>query len=92
LHGFAGFDEGGEVENPVEGSVFTGGSAEKALNAGTIGDIALDEFDTERDHGAFGMAKVIHDDNLMAAFHEQFRNGTADVSCSACNHDLHKKV
>ena len=56
LHGFAGFDEGGEVQDAIEGGLFSGSLTKKAFDAGAIGDIGLDEFDAcrDRDRGGRG--------------------------------------
>ena len=65
LHGFAGFDEGGEVENAVKGGSGGGGGAEKAFDPGAVGDVGFDEFDSRGYTGALGMAEIVDDDHFM---------------------------
>jgi hypothetical protein len=60
LHGFAGFDEGGEVEHAVKGNVCIGSLAKKTFDSGAIGDIGFNKFDAMRDEVAAGVAEVIY--------------------------------
>ena len=92
LHGFAGFDQGGEVEDAVEGRLFSGCVAKKLFDASTIGDVGFDEFDTGGDQIAAGVAEVIDDYDLVPLAGQERRNCAADISGPARYHDLHKKI
>jgi hypothetical protein len=41
---------------------------------------------------AAGVAEVVDDGDLMPLLDQQRRNGTSDISGTAGNHDLHKKI
>jgi hypothetical protein len=90
LHRFAGFDESGEVEDTVEGSVFSGRPAKEAFNLVAIGDVGFYKFDPSGDEIAAGVAEVVDDNDLMSLTGEKRRNCSADVSGTSSNHDLHK--
>src|SRR5271155_390135 len=92
LHGFAGFDKGSEVENAVKGNLFIGCPTKETFDLGTICNIGFNEFNALRDEVAAGVAEIVDYRDLMPLLHQQFRNGTTDITGTARDHNLHKKI
>ena len=92
FHGFAGFDEGGEVEDTIKGSVFIGGPAKKSFDLSAIRDIRFYEFDAGGDLFATGVAEIVDDDDRVTLPGEESRYCTSDITRTAGNHDFHKKI
>ncbi len=84
LHGLAGFDERGEVEDAI-GAEF----AEEGLDAGTVGDVGFDERCASGEVGTLAVAEVIEDGDLVAGLHEDGSDGSADVAGASGYEDVH---
>jgi len=92
LHGFAGFDERCEVENTVKGNLFISGPTEEAFDLRTISNIGFNEFNALGNEVAAGVAEIVNYGDLMPSLDQQFRNGTTDITGTARDHNLHKKI
>ena len=83
FHGFAGFDEGGEVEDAGELCGFEG-----AGDGGGVGDVGFDEGGGGGEGGGFGVAEVVDDGDGVAFREEKAGDGAADVACSAGDEEV----
>ena len=90
-HRLAGFNEGGEVHDAVEGRAFGGGRAEEIFKQGAVGNIAFDEAGACGKQIAPAMAEVVDDDSLVALLNQERRYVTSDIPRTAGDQDLHKK-
>jgi hypothetical protein len=67
-HGFAGLDEGGKVEDAVEGSSLGFGGNEKLIQSGPVCQFSLDKIDTGGQKVAPAMAQIVKNDGLVPIF------------------------
>src|SRR5579863_2300343 len=81
LHGFAGFNECGEVHNRLRLVL-----GENAIERGAVGDIANDQFRPGGQRGAVPVRKIVKDDRLIAAL-EQLRYHHASNVASAARYE-----
>jgi hypothetical protein len=91
-HGFAGLDEGGKVEDAVEGLSESFGGSEKVFKSGPVCQLSLDKFHARGQKIAPAVAQVVKNDGLMAIFGQQLRHCSTNVPRAACNQYLHKKL
>src|ERR1017187_944617 len=91
-HGLACLDEGGEVENGVEGIVLGSGIDEKFFNCSAIGQVSLDELDAHRNLIALCVAQIIEYNGFVTLRGQQSSDGATDISRTSGNQDLHKKT
>jgi hypothetical protein len=80
FHGFAGFDEGGEVEDAVEGRAGISGCVEKVFNRGPICDFTFHELYVARNELAPAVTQVVENDSLMPLSGEEICDCPANVS------------
>jgi hypothetical protein len=91
FHRFAGFNEGGEVEDAVVRCPIGGCGAEKAFDDRLLGYVGLNEIDAGGYFLETGVTKVINDSNHVSLSAKERCNGASDVSGTAGNQNLHKK-
>jgi len=91
-HGLAGLNEGGKVEDAVEGFALAFGGDEKVFKQGPVSQIALDEIDACWEQVAAAVAEVIENHCLMSAFGKQSRDGTTYIPGPSGDQYLHKKA
>lgn len=90
-HGLASFNEGGKMEDSVEGLACVARQNEKVFKGGPVSEFSLDEIDAWREQVAPAVAKIVKNESLMSFFYKQTRYGTTDVPCATSNQYLHKK-
>jgi hypothetical protein len=64
-HGLAGLNEGGKVEDAVEGFSLGFGGGEKLIQSGPVGQLSLYKFDAGGQKIAPAMAQIVKNDGLM---------------------------
>ena len=80
FHRFAGFDECGEVQNPIGFKL-----SQQRFDPRSVGDVGFNEIDTLRNFIALAVAKIVENSSLMACGGEEARDCAADVSGTSCN-------
>src|SRR5208282_6391382 len=92
LHRLACLNERGEVENRVKSVVSVAGGQEDLLEAGTVAQLAFEQFHARRQQVAASVAQVVVNNGFVSIFCQASRNGTTYVPRTAGNQDLHKKT
>src|SRR5271154_3832449 len=82
FHAFAGFDQGGEVHDSVEGT-----GSEDAFELGAVGNVALNEFGARRKQVAPGVTEVVVDDHFVTFVQQRVCDRPADVACASSDQD-----
>jgi hypothetical protein len=90
-HGLAGLDEGGKVEDAVEGLTVFFGCDEKAFKGSAISKFTLDEIHSRWQQIAPAVAQIVINNGLMSALGQQTGDCTTYVPRTASNQYLHKK-
>jgi hypothetical protein len=89
-HGFAGFNQRGEVENSIEGLTLFLCRDEKVFNRGPVGELSLNKFQSGGQKIEPPMAQIVEDYRLISRFGKQLRNCTTYVPGTTSNQYLHE--
>jgi hypothetical protein len=90
-HGLAGLNEGGKVENAVEGFSLGFGCGEYQFQSWTVCQFSLDKFNARGQQVAPAMAQVVINNGLMAILSQKPGNSTTYIPRTASNQDFHEK-
>jgi hypothetical protein len=90
FHRFASFDECGEVQDAVKGSVSSSRFAKEAFDAGAICNVGLDKLNAIRNLFATGVAEVVDYHDLVSSLDKKYCDCSAYIPGAAGDHDLHK--
>jgi hypothetical protein len=90
-HGLAGFNEGGEVEDTIEGASRIVSGDEEIFEGEPVSEFALNKLDSYREQIAPAVAQVVKNEGLMSLFGKKSRNGCTNVPSTTSNQYPHKK-
>jgi hypothetical protein len=91
-HGLAGLNEGGKVEDAVEGLSLGFCCGEDVFKPGTILQLSFYKLDSWGQKIATAMAKIVINDDLGSIIGQQPRDSTTYIPRTTSNKDFHEKT
>jgi hypothetical protein len=80
------------MEHSVKGTSLLFCAGEDALEEGPVSQVAFNKLNALRKKITVAVAEAVENDSMVTALRKEARDGTPDITCTACNEYLHKNL